>query len=121
MNIFCTLTGHLASDQLVRNGPNLFSRCARCEIDLVENGGKWISAPRGYRIVWRSVREKPALPAPEVGIDSPTISEDQRHRPDRRIKPKGAPPGFLGGRERRRIRDRRSGFGKRPPPPIVVG
>jgi hypothetical protein len=53
MNILCRIFGHRPEARTVRNEGRHFSRCRRCRLDLVEHNGRWSTAPRGYRIIWK--------------------------------------------------------------------
>lgn len=114
MGIFCALAGHRAATDTVCNDGTNFSNCTRCGADLVEIDGAWGEAPKGFRIrragaagaTARSVAD--AAPPPAAADPS----GEQRTFSDRRANP-GALPAFLGGRERRRLRDRRKGFGRK--------
>lgn len=151
VSIACGLAGHQASDRTIRNGGRHFSSCKRCRADLVETGGRWATAPAGFRIVWKKVADRtlePALPAEELFadtllLDDPVPDEDvpameleeevlkeplpsflqkrsasgreagqpdERRRVERRASRKAS---SYSGVERRRSRDRRSGFGKK--------
>ena len=126
MAIVCTLFGHSATAKIIRNAGNSFSTCARCKANLVQIDGKWTNAPAGFRIVWkeRAAETLPPLPlAPPTPPTEPVLDLTElaapppmklRMREDRRSSAQGKPPAYLGGIDRRRGRDRRRAFGKRP-------
>ncbi len=104
MSIACRFTGHEASDETVANGGRLFSRCLRCGRDLIELGGAWKSAPKGFRIVWRSAEAPIPSLASQVAIRSMV---DRRQSIERRL------PAFLNGNDRRLGERRRKVFGRK--------
>jgi len=123
LGIVCSLAGHRPSERTMRNAGYHFSRCVRCSVDLVHQDGRWVTAPRGFRIVWKEVTaegEDPFPPAaePAAGIEAAaeaeTAPEDQRERGDRRSKAKAERPRYLVKERRAPVRDRRKGFGKSP-------
>ena len=111
--ILCAFDRHRVSDRRILNDGYHFSRCTRCEADLVEVEGGWSAAPSGYRIVWKS-QAKPApqqAEAAEESGDEPAAPVFQeRRRLDRRVNPHAF---AYKGKERRRNRDRRTSFGKK--------
>ena len=54
MKLFCLVAGHKAVPSNIWNDGHFFSRCTRCDCELIGRGGIWRSVPRGYRVVWRS-------------------------------------------------------------------
>ena len=82
VSIACALTGHRASERTIRNGGRHFASCTRCRADLVETQGRWTTAPAGFRIVWKSVREEPVSPPsqdealPPLLLDDPVPEEE---------------------------------------------
>lgn len=54
MSILCAIGGHEARPGEVYNSGYWFSRCRRCERDMIRAGGSWDTIPRGHRVVWRS-------------------------------------------------------------------
>ncbi|MGZ8998080.1 MAG: DUF6232 family protein [Allosphingosinicella sp.] len=108
MDMLCRLNRHAQDGHVIENEGHHFSRCRRCSADLLEQGGKWVAAPKGFRIVWRSnttADESSTSPLAKESV--PAVVEASRE-PDRRQP--GASP-FLGP-ERRRKPDRRGRFGK---------
>jgi hypothetical protein len=61
MSILCALGGHEAGQGEVYNSGYWFSRCRRCERDMICAGGSWDTVPRGHRVVWRSGRGSHSL------------------------------------------------------------
>lgn len=127
MTFFCALRGHLPSEDVIANGGYTFSRCTRCSADLVEEDGRWAPPPRGFRIVWRKA-EGEARPSESTGpsplevvtnAEGPIDPADRRARPERRVARDRSLPNFLAGKDRRRSRDRRAGFGKKARPSIA--
>ena len=138
--LLCAFSRHLASDQTILNDGYHFSRCSRCDADLVEVEGGWSAAPRGYRIVWKSEIKPAPAPADEAGEEAasapgeaasiadeetPALVEpavepapagrlepvhQERRRLDRRVNPYAF---AYKGKERRRNRDRRNNFGRK--------
>lgn len=108
MRISCSLNRHAADPRVIENDGNRFSRCTRCAADLVERAGKWVAAPKGFRIVWRSAGDGSAqAPVPAEADLLPVLADEQRHEERRRPS---SSPHF--GPERRRSNDRRARFGK---------
>jgi hypothetical protein len=128
LSITCALFKHSASAKIIRNAGHSFSACVRCKADLVEVDGKWAAAPTGFRIVWKepspeAPESPPLLLTPPASPPEPVLdltelavlpAVEARTRKDRRTNPNGKPPAFLGGIDRRRGRDRRRAFGKKP-------
>jgi hypothetical protein len=119
VKLFCSIGGHSASEQRMRNAGHHFARCTRCGIDLVEHEGRWSTAPKGFRIIWKSVpREaEPILELqdefvgqPETGEAGNTADYPERRGVDRRVNRYAL---AYKGIERRRSRDRRQSFGKK--------
>lgn len=136
MNIVCSIAGHAQAPKTVWNAGRHFSRCVRCNVDLVEQSGKWAPAPRGFGIVWRHRIEageslpiapgveSPVAPAfdPEATINPPLfeLTQDliatpsERRTGTERRTAVGALPSHLAGRDRRLLRrDQRKGFGRK--------
>jgi hypothetical protein len=59
MSIVCRLLAHAPVPSRLWNGGYYFTKCARCECDLIRRGGNWMEVPAGYQVVWREV-EGPA-------------------------------------------------------------
>ena len=53
MSLACLVGRHRARPSAVRNQGLYFSRCARCERDMVRSLGAWRPVPSGFRVVWR--------------------------------------------------------------------
>jgi hypothetical protein len=121
--LICSISGHSASEQRIRNAGHHFARCTRCNADLVENDGRWSTAPRGFRVIWKAVAEdtqsvlelqdeleaEPQPEAPADGVEAPASDQDRRGL-DRRVNRYAV---VYKGIERRRNRDRRQSFGKK--------
>ena len=54
MSIICALGGHEAAAGETYNSGYWFSRCRRCQCDMIRAGGSWETVPQGHRVVWRS-------------------------------------------------------------------
>jgi hypothetical protein len=114
----CSISGHSPSGQRIRNAGHHFGRCTRCNADLVENDGRWSTAPRGFRIIWKEVpREaKPILELLDEFVPEPQAQEaeplpvQERRGVERRVNRYAL---AYHGIERRRDRDRRQSFGKK--------
>ena len=52
MNMICRLKGHDPHPDEICNAGHCFTRCRRCQADLVKQGEAWNPVPRGHRIVW---------------------------------------------------------------------
>ncbi|HEY1606826.1 MAG TPA: hypothetical protein VGF77_14640 [Allosphingosinicella sp.] len=59
MDIFCRAGRHSRTpDEPVWNNGYWFSSCKRCGCDLVRRGGgRWRTAPNGFKVVWKPRRE----------------------------------------------------------------
>ena len=57
MNLSCLLGRHKAVPSDVRNLGLRFSQCRCCGTDIFHSRGRWKTAPKGFRIVWRRVDE----------------------------------------------------------------
>jgi hypothetical protein len=79
LNLICSIAGHRPDSGTIRNEGHHFSRCLRCRADLIEQGGRWITAPRGYRIVWKD---------PELQLDMPAedLPPEPKPAPARRAR-----------------------------------
>ena len=53
MSLLCALGGHEAGPDEVYNGGYYFSRCRRCERDMIRSGAAWQMVPSGHRVVWK--------------------------------------------------------------------
>lgn len=115
MALVCAIFGHSEAASSISNQGYQFSTCTRCGIDLVQSGeGRWMTAPKGYRIVRRKrphvpQAEEPARPI-ETIMDVPIKTKDKRKAGDRRTGREDTRPASLRNVERRRS-DRREGFG----------
>ena len=56
MSILCSLGKHEASVKAIWNNGFYFSRCGRCEADLIRKRNGWRPVPKGYRVVWKERR-----------------------------------------------------------------
>ena len=119
VSILCSVGGHSPSEQRIRNGGHHFARCTRCNSDLIESDGRWATAPRGFRIIWKAVpREaEPVLELvneleaePESQAPEAPALHQERCGVDRRVNRYAL---AYKGIERRRNRDRRQSFGKK--------
>ena len=119
VSILCSVGGHSASEQRIRNAGHHFARCTRCNTDLVETDGRWATAPRGFRVIWKAVpREaEPVLELVDELEAEPETQEPETQPPyqerrgvDRRVNRYAL---AYKGIERRRNRDRRQSFGKK--------
>lgn len=119
MSILCSIGGHSASEERIRNAGHHFARCTRCGNDLVEADGRWSTAPRGFRIIWKAVPRE-AEPVLELvdefepeqqgeEAETPLVHQDRRGV-ERRVNRYAL---AYKGLERRRNRDRRQSFGKK--------
>ena len=125
MSITCAFVGHSASSKIIWNAGNSFSACVRCKADLVEVDGKWNVAPAGFRIVWKErPAEAPAAPPVEerftpfeavLELTEVVLLPVKilRKEKDRRRSGDQFHSNFA-GIDRRRVRDRRNAFGKKP-------
>jgi hypothetical protein len=98
MDLICRIAGHRAETRIVENEGRRFSRCVRCRVDLVESSGRWSTAPRGYRIVWKEA---------ELLLDTPSEEQPRPASRPRRKRAKAKAPA-------RRGKSRKA---KTPPPP----
>jgi hypothetical protein len=110
MRLFCHFGWHRPSPKTIVNEGRTFSKCVGCGLDLVSTSQGWKTPPRGYKILWKGR----ARPKPSLEIASATERGPKRRKlPDRRIASDRELPHYLGGKDRRRPRPRRSGFGKK--------
>ncbi len=75
MSLLCALGGHEAGAGEVYNGGYYFSRCRRCERDMIRSGGAWQMVPGGHRVVWRSGRHRHSL-EPDLARVLPVLHRD---------------------------------------------
>ena len=139
--ILCAFSRHRASARIILNDGYTFSRCSRCNADLVQVEGAWAAAPHGYRIVWKSdtipVRAEEEVPAtagpfpappaeeavaaeeaaafPEAAEEPVSEENPEPSFPERRRLDRRVNPYAFAykGKERRRNRDRRNHFGRK--------
>lgn len=114
MRLFCTLGWHRPSTRVIPNEGRLFSRCTACNADIILVGRSWRKAPRGYQVIWKEASPAPAPETASAPAKKPRKSATARRRGERRAAESKQLPEKLGGKERRRSRDRRKGFGKKP-------
>jgi len=81
MPLACSLIGHDASTEVIANAGERFSRCTRCDVDLILIEGKWTAPPKGYAIVWRKA-QRSADPVAAPKANPALIAE--RRGPQRR-------------------------------------
>ena len=87
MSMLCFIQGHSPSEEQVWNRGYSFSKCRRCQCDLIRSDGDWDIVPRGHRVVWRSGPHAHARPAGYVR-NLPMLYRDVRG---------GVPAPWLGG------------------------
>jgi hypothetical protein len=78
MSILCRLKRHAAVPSRLWNGGYYFSRCARCECDLIRRGDRWTEVPKGYQVIWKQRRGTPVDWTPwsaDKHRESPRLSE----------------------------------------------
>jgi hypothetical protein len=68
MSLLCALGGHEAGAGEVYNGGYYFSRCRRCERDMIRSGAAWQMVPDGHRVVWRSGRHQHSVEPSFAGV-----------------------------------------------------
>ncbi|HEX8192102.1 MAG TPA: response regulator [Allosphingosinicella sp.] len=65
MSMICRLKGHDPSPDEICNGGRCFTRCRRCNADLVKEADAWQPVPKGFRVVWPGAAPgASAAPAP---------------------------------------------------------
>jgi hypothetical protein len=75
MSLLCALGGHEAGPGEVYNGGYYFSRCRRCERDMIRCGPAWRMVPEGHRVVWRSGRGRHSL-EPDLSSVLPVLHRE---------------------------------------------
>jgi hypothetical protein len=68
MSLLCALGGHEAGSGEVYNGGYYFSRCRRCQRDMIRSGGAWQMVPDGHRVVWRAGRHQHSMEPNFAGV-----------------------------------------------------
>ncbi len=68
MSLLCALGGHEAGAGEVYNGGYYFSRCKRCDRDMIRSGAAWQMVPSGHRVVWRSGRHQHSVEPSFAGV-----------------------------------------------------
>jgi hypothetical protein len=68
MSLLCALGGHEAGPEEVYNGGYYFSRCRRCERDMIRSGAAWQMVPTGHRVVWRNGRHQHSVEPSFAGV-----------------------------------------------------
>ena len=63
MSLLCFIQGHAASTEEVWNRGYSFSKCRRCQCDMIRSDGEWETVPRGHRVVWKQGRHSHSRPA----------------------------------------------------------
>lgn len=108
--LLCGLGLHRGGQVLGHNNGYSFARCERCGRDLVrEPGGKW-REPRGYRVVWRTLKDAeargdwfrrperaalaPSAPQPEAkaGLEIQTVLDELPTAPAAEAEEPAEPP-----------------------------
>jgi len=56
MSILCSLGKHEADAKSIWNNGFYFSRCRRCEREIIRNREGWRAVPKGYQVVWKPRR-----------------------------------------------------------------
>jgi hypothetical protein len=99
MSMMCRLGGHEAGPREVYNSGYYFSRCRRCDADMIRGGGSWEMVPDGHQVVWKAGRHShsvepdydhalPVLhPAANLPMVRPAFSSWSRQLARRRTKP----------------------------------
>ena len=59
MSIICRFFAHAPIPSRLWNGGYYFTKCSRCECDLIRRGSSWTEVPAGYQVVWREVQGPP--------------------------------------------------------------
>jgi hypothetical protein len=54
MSLLCFIQGHAPAADEIWNRGYSFTRCARCECDLIRSDADWEPVPRGHKVVWKS-------------------------------------------------------------------
>jgi hypothetical protein len=54
MGVMCWILGHAARDTGLWNDGYFFSRCKRCQCDLIRTDGSFSPVPWGFQVKWRS-------------------------------------------------------------------
>jgi len=68
MSLLCALGGHEAGAGEIYNGGYYFSRCRRCERDMIRSGAAWQMVPSGHRVVWRAGRHQHSVEPSFAGV-----------------------------------------------------
>ena len=68
MSLLCAIGGHEAGPHEVYNGGYYFSRCRRCERDMIRSGAAWQMVPSGHRVVWRTGRHHHSVEPSFAGV-----------------------------------------------------
>jgi hypothetical protein len=63
MNLSCLIQGHSPAAEEVWNRGYSFTRCARCDCDLIRSDADWETVPSGHRVVWKSGAHRHSRPA----------------------------------------------------------
>ncbi|HEY0116929.1 MAG TPA: hypothetical protein VGB54_14540 [Allosphingosinicella sp.] len=77
MGVMCGILGHAARDTGLWNDGYFFSRCKRCQCDLIRTDGGWSPLPFGYRVTWRSGLHRHAV-ASDFKRNLPLMPEEPR-------------------------------------------
>lgn len=54
MSLLCFIQGHAPGADEIWNRGYSFTRCARCDCDLIRSDADWETVPRGHKVVWKS-------------------------------------------------------------------
>lgn len=75
--LLCAVGGHVAEAGATWNNGYAFSRCRRCEREIVRSlFGRWRLPPSGYRVVWRRAlpladdHRRAPMPSVAPGVDA---------------------------------------------------
>lgn len=71
MSMICRLKGHDPHPDEICNAGRCFTRCRRCDADLLKEGRTWVPVPKGQRIVWAAAVPGDARSEPESAAPVP--------------------------------------------------
>jgi hypothetical protein len=77
MGVMCWILGHGARDTGLWNDGYFFSRCKRCDCDLIRTSGNWSPLPYGFHVKWRSGLYRHAV-ASDFKRNLPLMPEEPR-------------------------------------------
>ena len=63
MSLLCFIQGHAPGAEEIWNRGYSFTKCKRCQCDMLRSDGDWQTVPRGHRVAWKKGYHHHSRPA----------------------------------------------------------